>query len=87
MQATITEQGNRFPSVGEKVYQSSTDTLYRILAEAEIIHTGLRAGQGNYMNVELEIIGDASDLTEEEFEELNPCHVETEDDIVEDFDA
>jgi hypothetical protein len=67
----ITERGNGFPSVGERVYDSETDTVYELTADCfgGRISTG-PCGAGNYCTMEAVVFGDASDLTDEEFESL-----------------
>lgn len=69
--ATITENGNGLPSIGELCYDSSTDTVYRITGwdGSDLISTHA-PGRGNSVQVELEEYGSACDITEEEWEEI-----------------
>ena len=69
--ATITENGNGLPSIGEICYDSSTDTVYTITAwdDSDRISTN-GPGKGNSVDVILEERGDASDTTEEEWETI-----------------
>ncbi len=69
--ATITEQGNGLPSIGELYYDPETDTVYTVAGwdgSDRIATNG--PGQGNSVNVLLEERGSASDTTEEEWEQL-----------------
>lgn len=73
----ITERGNGFPSVGENVYASDTDTVYALTADQGSIHTG-SCGEGNYCYMLAEESGDASDLSQEEFDDLREVGVQVE---------
>jgi hypothetical protein len=83
IKATITENGNGLPSLGETCYDSSTDTVYTIVGwdGSDIISTN-GPGCGNSVNVVLEERGSASDTTEEEWDTLESTNygvsVETE---------
>lgn len=79
----ISERGNGFPSVGERVYDVETDTVYELTADfyGGRISTG-SPGSGNYCTMEAVVFGDASDLTDEEFENLREVGVS----VVEDED-
>lgn len=69
MQATIIENGNSLPNVGEMVYDASTDTVYRITDSDGRISTN-GPGRGNSMTVTVEGIGSASGLTEQQWENI-----------------
>jgi hypothetical protein len=71
IKATITENGNGLPSIGELVYDSTTDTVYTIVGwdGSDYISTN-GPGSGNSVNVLLEERGDASDTTDEEWDEI-----------------
>jgi hypothetical protein len=77
MNAIITEAGNGLPGCGETVYDSDDNTLYRIVTpDAQIrIETGRSSGAGNWIEVEVEDVGEPSDLTEEEWNALPDCGV------------
>lgn len=70
-QATITENGNGLPGIGALCYDSSTDTVYRVAGwdGSDRISTN-GPGCGNSVNVLLEERGDASDLSGDEWEEI-----------------
>jgi len=71
IKATITEQGNGLPSIGDLVYDVSTDTVYAIVGwdgSDRIATNG--PGSGNSVNVLLETRGSASDMTDEEWEQI-----------------
>lgn len=69
MTATIIENGNGFPNIGEMVYDASTDTIYRITGwdGSDRISTN-GPGRGNSVCVIVDGIGSASDLSDEELE-------------------
>ena len=69
--ARIIENGNGLPNIGELCYDSSTDTVYRIIGwdGSDRISTN-GPGIGNSVDVELEEVGNASDTTEEEWVEI-----------------
>ena len=69
--ATITENGNGLPSIGEICYDPSTDTVYTITGwdGSDRISTN-GPGCGNSLNVLLEERGSASDTTDEEWETI-----------------
>lgn len=69
--ARIEEQGNGLPSLGELCYDALTDTAYHIIAwdGTSRISTG-GPGRGNSVDVILEEIGSASDLGDEQWEEI-----------------
>ncbi len=71
IRATITENGNGLPSIGELCYDPSTDTVYAVIAwdGGDRISTN-GPGRGNSVNVMLEKRGCAADTTEEEWEEI-----------------
>lgn len=71
LKATITENGNGLPRVGELCYDASTDTVYTIVGwdGSDRISTH-GPGVGNSVDVLLEERGCASDTTEEEWEEI-----------------
>jgi hypothetical protein len=69
IKATITENGNGLPSIGEICYDASTDTVYTIIGwdgSGRISTHG--PGCGNSVNVLLEESGSASDITDKEWE-------------------
>jgi hypothetical protein len=68
MNATITENGNGLPNIGELAYDASTDTVYRITGwdGSDRISTH-GPGRGNSVGVVVEDIGSASDMDEEEW--------------------
>ena len=69
--ATIIEQGNGLPSLGEICYDPYTDTVYTVVAWDGRDHIRTNGpGQGNSVNVLLEERGSASDTTEEEWETI-----------------
>lgn len=69
--ATITENGNGFPSIGSLCYDANTDTVYKVVAwdgsDRISTHGG---GRGNSVDVILEKRGCASDTTEDEWEDI-----------------
>ena len=67
--ARIHENGNGLPSVGELCYDSSSNTVYRVVDLCGNIETH-SPGVGNSIIVELEEVGDPSDVTDEEWEEI-----------------
>ena len=71
IKATITENGNGLPSIGEICYDANTDTVYRIIGwdGSDRISTN-GPGCGNSVNVLLEERGSASDTTDEEWETI-----------------
>lgn len=73
---TITERGNGFPCVGERVYDLDTDTVYGATADCYggRIATG-SSGSGNSCTMEAVVFGGASDLTDDEFENLRQVGV------------
>lgn len=68
IKATISENGNGLPNIGELVYDASTDTVYRVVGwdGSDMISTN-GPGRGNSVGVLLESVGDAYDTTEEEW--------------------
>jgi hypothetical protein len=71
IKATISENGNGLPSIGEICYDASTDTVYKIIGwdGSDRISTN-GPGRGNSVDVILEERGSASDTTEEEWSEI-----------------
>jgi hypothetical protein len=71
IKATITENGNGLPNIGELCYDSNSDIVYKIVGwdGSDRISTN-GPGCGNSINVLLEDRGNASDTTEEEWEEI-----------------
>jgi len=69
--ATITENGNGLPHIGEICYDSDTDTVYTVVGwdGSDRISTN-GPGCGNSINVLLEARGSASDTTKEEWESI-----------------
>lgn len=66
--ATITENGNGLPNIGELCYDANSDTVYRIIdwdGSDRISTNG--PGRGNSVDVILEARGSASDTSEEEW--------------------
>ena len=74
IEATITEAGNGFPSDGGLVYDSESNTVYRVLSKGRI-ETGRSSGAGNWVLAKLEEAGDPSDYSEEEWEQVSDCRV------------
>lgn len=71
IKATITENGNGLPSIGEICYDATTDTVYFIAAwdGSDRIHIHVHGhGRGYSVNVLLEKRGSASDTTDAEWE-------------------
>jgi len=75
MNATITENGNGLPNLGELCYDASTDTVYKIVGwdGSDRISTN-GPGCGNSVNVILEDMGSASDTTEEEWDDISSAN-------------
>ena len=73
--ATIFENGNGLPNIGELCYDANTDTVYEIVGwnGSDIISTN-GPGMGNSVDVLLEERGSASDTTDEEWEEIETCN-------------
>jgi len=69
MNATITENGNGLPSIGELVYDATTDTVYRITGGCDRISTH-SGGRGNSVEATLEPIGSAGDTDDGEWEAI-----------------
>ncbi len=69
IKATISENGNGLPSIGDICYDSSTDTVYTIIGwdGSDRISTH-GPGAGNSVDVILEERGSANDTTEEEWD-------------------
>ena len=69
--ATITENGNGLPNIGEICYDPNTDTVYTVVGwdGSDRISTH-GPGCGNSIDVLLEARGSASDTTEEEWESI-----------------
>lgn len=71
IKATITENGNGLPSIGELCYDPLTDTVYRIVAWDGGDRISTHApGMGNSVNVLLEDAGCAADTSEEDWEAI-----------------
>lgn len=66
IKATISENGNGLPNIGEHVYDSSTDTVYRVVGwdGSDRISTN-GPGCGNSVDVLLEDVGCAADTSED----------------------
>lgn len=71
VKATITECGNGLPNLGELCYDSSTDTVYKIIGwdGSDRISTN-GPGCGNSVNVLLKERGSASETTNDEWEAI-----------------
>jgi len=69
--ATITENGNGLPNIGELCYDPNTDTVYTITGwdGSDRISTN-GPGRGNSVEAVVEARGDASDTTNEEWEAI-----------------
>jgi len=78
--AKIIERGNGLPGVGDHAYDGKTDTVYVIRSIDSSIQTG-PAGAGNYIWAQVEESGCASDLSEEEFDDIT-CGIELADDAI-----
>lgn len=71
IRATIIERGNGFPDVGDRIYDSQTDTIYEILSMGRI---QTQQYAGNWRDARLEDTGlCASDLDDDEFDSLSDC--------------
>lgn len=86
IKATITENGNGLPSIGELCYDSATDTVYEVAAYADGGNISTNApGCGNSMAVLLEEQGSASDTTDEEWDAISSSNygvsIEEEEDV------
>ena len=71
IRATISENGNGLPSIGALCYDANTDTVYRVTAwdgSDQISTNG--PGRGNSVDVIVAEIGAASDVSEEEWDEI-----------------
>ena len=73
MNATITENGNGLPSIGELVYDSTTDTVYRITGGCSRISTN-GGGRGNSVEAVVEAIGSAGDTDDGEWEAIESAN-------------
>ena len=83
IKATITENGNGLPNIGEICCDSSTDTVYTIIGydgSGQISTNG--PGRGNSIDVILEERGSASDTTDDEWDDIESSNygVSVEDD-------
>lgn len=68
--ATITENGNGLPSIGALCCDASSDSVYRVAKyDPDLISTH-GPGCGNSIDVLLEYVGRASDLTDEEWDAI-----------------
>jgi hypothetical protein len=74
MKTTITarlhEQGNGLPSIGELVYDANEGNVYRITGWTN--HGNII---GNCIDAELEYVGDASDISEDEWDSMSDVRV------------
>jgi hypothetical protein len=74
--ARITERGNGLPDAGDKIYDQTDDTIYLIDSIDGPIHTG-QPGAGNYVWAKVSPNGEsASDLSDEEFDDLTDAMLE-----------
>lgn len=73
--ARIHENGNGLPNIGELCYDPSTDSVYRIIAwdGSDRISTH-GPGVGNSVDVVVEYVGAASDITDEEWEGISSAN-------------
>lgn len=69
MKATIEEKGNGFPNIGALIYDAENDAVYRVLGGSGNIATN-RGGRGNTIEQDVEYVGCASDISDEEFDEI-----------------
>jgi len=71
IKATITDNGNGLPDIGELCYDSTTDTVYMVAGwdGSDRISTG-EPGCGNSVSVLLEEHGCAADTTDDEWREI-----------------
>lgn len=69
MKVTITENGNGFPNEGALVYDSSANTVYKIVSFSGYIQTN-GCGAGNSIEAEVEEVGYPSDLDDDEWESI-----------------
>jgi hypothetical protein len=74
IQATIIEAGNGLPGVGDLVYDSNGNTVYRIVESNGRISTN-GPGIGNSIEASLEEAGDPYDYSQEEWEQVSDCRV------------
>jgi hypothetical protein len=71
--ALVTEQGNGLPGIGAIVYNQETNAVYEVVAWDGSQHGSILTGPpgcGNAVRVLLSEIGDASDLTEDEWQQI-----------------
>jgi hypothetical protein len=85
IKATISENGDGLPNIGELCYDSAHDTVYKIVGWDGSFCGSFRTngpGCGNSVDVVLIEIGEASDMDEEEWESIGNygVNVETGDD-------
>lgn len=69
MKARIHEQGNGLPSIGELVYSSGDNAVWRITGWDGIDEIGTHP-LGNYVNVILDYVGSPCDVSEEEWSDI-----------------
>ena len=71
IKATIYENGNGFPGIGDLCYDANSDMVYKVKAwdgsDRISTHGG---GAGNSVNVIVEEIGCASDIDDDDWEEI-----------------
>lgn len=77
LEATITEQGNGFPSVGTLLYDADSNSVYKVVSIGNI-QTGRSSGAGNWCTATLEDAEetDPTAYSDEAWEELSDCRVE-----------
>lgn len=73
--ANIHDSGNGLPSIGSLCYDAATDTVYLVVAwDGSDRISAHGAGVGNSVSVLLEDIGSASDMTDEQWEEITSAN-------------
>lgn len=71
IKATITENGNGLPSIGSLCYDANTDTVYRVTGwDGSSNITTHGSGRGNSINVIVDDVGSASDMDDDEWNEI-----------------
>lgn len=78
--AIITEAGNGFPSDGSLVYDSTGNTVYKVISTGRI-ETGRSSGAGNWVHATLEEAEetDPTAYSNDDWEQVSDCRVDIED--------
>lgn len=69
MKARIHEQGNGLPSLGELVYSSGDNAVWRVSRWDKTDQIGTHA-LGNFVDVILEYVGGPEDISEDEWSDI-----------------